>query len=108
MHRDESSSPPPPEEDEWHTKIINALSGGAVDDARAILAFEATNPSTMDRSMFHMGLNARDVKSEFMGYGLGVRGTKSVGKGLSRIVSNTTKRAENAIQLTFDKKSICI
>lgn len=39
-----------------------------------MLAFEATNPSTMDRAMFHVGLNARDVKREFIGYGMGARG----------------------------------
>ncbi|SSZ47239.1 RHS repeat domain-containing protein [Bergeyella zoohelcum] len=64
----------PPDEDNWFTEFTNFISGGAVDDARAMLAFEATNPSTMDRAMFHVGLNARDVKREFMGYGMGARG----------------------------------
>ncbi|MDY6024898.1 MAG: hypothetical protein SPI78_01450, partial [Bergeyella zoohelcum] len=73
----------PPDEDNWFTEFTNFISGGAVDDARAMLAFEATNPSTMDRAMFHVGLNARDVKREFIGYGMGARGGLRFGKNIA-------------------------
>ncbi|NHW17298.1 hypothetical protein HA071_25875, partial [Escherichia coli] len=40
----------------------------------------------------------------FMGYGMGARGRSLNSKHLNKLVSNTTKKAGNAIQLTFDKK----
>ncbi|MDY3529995.1 hypothetical protein PG593_09435 [Riemerella anatipestifer] len=71
---DNNTNPPPPEEDDWITKAINFLSGGAVDDAHAMLALDASNASTLDKAMFNIALNSRDIKSEFMGYGMGARG----------------------------------
>ncbi|MGY5551214.1 hypothetical protein ACXA18_05270 [Riemerella anatipestifer] len=69
-----------------------------------MLALDASNASTLDKAMFNIALNSRDIKSEFMGYGMGARGRSLNSKHLNKLVSNTTKKAGNAIQLTFDKK----
>ena len=50
------------------TKIANLLSGGAVDEARAILAFEKTNPSTTDGIIFNTGVSLSNAANEtFLG-----------------------------------------
>ncbi len=58
----------PPEEEGWQIKIANLISGGAVDEARAILAFEKTNPSTTDRIIFNTGVSLSNAANEtFLG-----------------------------------------
>lgn len=74
MHS-EQAQPDPPQEDDWVTKLINAFSGGAIDEARAILAFEATNPSFGEKMIFRTGLSLQNSTAETFGAkGLGAWG----------------------------------
>lgn len=49
------------------TKIANFISGGAVDEAKLILAFEKTNPSTTDRIIFNTGVSLSNATNETFG-----------------------------------------
>ena len=96
MHS-EQAQPDPPQEDDWYTKFVNFISGGAIDEARAILAFEATNPSFGEKIMFRTGIALQNSTAETFGAkGLGAWGNYRGNIKRLNTPSNVTKASHYA------------
>ena len=83
MHMEKTMvDPDPPVEDDWWTKFVNAFSGGAVNEARELLAIDKMHPpGSIERMGALVSISLRNSANETFG----ARGTSGFGNYRGKI-----------------------